>query len=228
MILYYITDRSQFPGDECERRARLLERIAEATRCGIDYIQLREKDLSGRDLETLARAAAEIIRQAGETTKLLINSRSDIALAIGADGVHLHSRDVSPEDVRKIWQRAGMNHKPLIAVSCHTQEDVTQAKDAGAQFVVFGPVFEKRAAPLDRPTGLNQLRSACQLGVPVFALGGITIQNAESCMQAGAVGIAGIRLFQEEDLGAIVKKLRALPAQDVKTGSSTRQSSASE
>lgn len=210
MILYYITDRSQFPGDERERRARLLERIADATRCGIDYIQLREKDLCGRDLENFARAAIGVARQAGGPTKFLINSRTDIASAAGADGVHLRSSDVSPEDVETIWQRAETNRKPLIGASCHSQQDVVRAKHAGASFVVFGPVFEKKKdAPHDHPTGLNQLRSACQVGIPVIALGGVTIQNAASCIQAGAAGVAGIRLFQGGDLARTVDALRA-------------------
>ena len=101
--LCYITDRSQFPGDETSRRRRLLEKIAEADRFGVDYIQLREKDLSAGDLEVLAR---EILALRTENQKLktglLINSRTDVALACGADGVHLRSVDMSPSEVRKL------------------------------------------------------------------------------------------------------------------------------
>ena len=100
-LLYYITDRSQFPGDELARRRALLDKIAEATRAGVDYIQLREKDLSTEELETLACEAARVISQSSALrtenrkprTRLLINSRTDIALAVGADGVHLRSND---------------------------------------------------------------------------------------------------------------------------------------
>jgi len=93
VLLYYITDRAQFSGDESTRRRRLLEKIAEASRCGVDLIQLREKDLSARDLERLAGNAVRACRDSG-TAKLLINSRTDIALACAADGVHLTSNDI--------------------------------------------------------------------------------------------------------------------------------------
>ena len=108
-ILYYITDRSAFPGDESARRRRLLEKISEAASVGIDYIQLREKDLCARDLESLAQDAMRIILQLRTEnrelrTALLINSRTDVALAAAADGVHLPSNDVSPKDVRQVWK----------------------------------------------------------------------------------------------------------------------------
>ena len=108
-LLYYITDRTAFPGDERKRRFRLLDKIAEAAGAGVDYIQLREKDLCTRDLESLAREAVRIILQLRTEnrelrTDLLINSRTDLALATGAAGVHLPANDVSPEEVRKIWK----------------------------------------------------------------------------------------------------------------------------
>src|SRR5438445_11381707 len=103
-LLYYITDRSAFPGDELSRRRLLLEKIAEASRAGVDYIQLREKDLTARELELLAREAVCIVRELGQPrTGFLINSRTDIALATAADGVHLRADDISPQDVRKAW-----------------------------------------------------------------------------------------------------------------------------
>ena len=97
MLLYYITDRSQFPGDETARRSRLLATISEAARCGVDYIQLREKDLSPSELEILAREAVQLRTENQKLkTVFLINSRTDIALACGAQGVHLRSNDISP------------------------------------------------------------------------------------------------------------------------------------
>lgn len=213
MLLYYITDRSQFSGTERERRDRLLERIAEAARSGADFIQLREKDLSGRELQSLSQAAVETIRSSGAATRLLINSRTDVALAAGAEGVHLRSNDISPQEVRKIWRSAKTDGDPLIAVSCHNEQEIIAAQTSGANFVVFGPVFEKLAlekntAPQNRPAGLEQLRSVCRLGISVLALGGVSIENAASCIQAGAAGIAGIRLFQRGDLANTVKLLR--------------------
>jgi len=209
LLLYYITDRSQFFGTETERRARLRERIADAVQCGIDFIQLREKDVAAQELERLARAVTETVRACGSRTRLLVNSRTDIALAVEADGVHLRSYDISPIEVRRIWRRAGQKNEPVIAVSCHTEGAVADAKKNGADFAVWGPVFEKHGSPEVPATGVEQLRSACRHGVPVVALGGVSRHNAHLCTQAGAAGIAGIRLFQGGDLAATVKKLRA-------------------
>jgi thiamine-phosphate pyrophosphorylase len=207
LLLYYITDRAQFPGTDQKRRARLLDKIAEAARRGIDYIQLREKDLSGRDLELLAREVMERIRTNGDKTRLLINSRTDIALAVGADGVHLRSTDISPNDVRKIWREANGGKDSVIAVSCHTEAEVIAAKQSGADFLVFGPVFEKSELAEIHVAGLQGLRSACRHNIPVLALGGITLTNAHSCIEAGAAGIAGIRLFQKNEIEEMTKTL---------------------
>ena len=215
MLLYYITDRSQFPGDEAARRRTLLENIAEAVRCGMDYIQLREKDLSTRKLETLAREVMTSVHELRTgnrklRTGLLINSRTDVAAACGANGVHLRSNDISPAEVRKIWTQCGEGAlaRVTVGISCHTPGEVANAAAQGADFAVFGPVFEKKSAPDVRPGGLDALRQACRERIPVLALGGITRQNAESCIQAGAAGIAGIRLFQGNDVSKVVSKLR--------------------
>jgi thiamine-phosphate pyrophosphorylase len=202
LLLYYITDRTQFTGDEPGRRERLLQKIEEAARAGVDYIQLREKDLTSRELEQLAREA--IRRVNGTKSKLLINSRTDIALAISADGVHLRSNDISPEDVRKIWRETGDSTVPSIAVSCHSEKEVIAAKAYGANFVIFGPVFEKSKHAV---AGLDGLRSVCSHNVPVLALGGVRLENARSCAQAGAAGIAGIRLFQDNQVQNVVRSL---------------------
>lgn len=208
MLLCYITDRKQFSGGETQRREQLLERIAQAARCGVDFIQLREKDLGGRELEELARAAVARIRSSESKSRLLINSRTDVALAAGADGVHLRSKDVSTVDVRGIWREAGGATQAMVAVSCHCESEVVAARNAGADFVVFGPVFEKKDSPGAATAGVKALGPACGHEIPVFALGGVTVANAASCIRAGAKGIAGIRLFQEGDLEKTVAKLR--------------------
>jgi thiamine-phosphate pyrophosphorylase len=216
-LLYYITDRTALGKDEPTRRRRLLEKIAEAARAGVDYIQLREKDLPTRDLETLAREAVHLIKEAGaQATALLINSRTDVALATGAQGVHLRAQDISPKDVRKIWEKCGAGAParelspadPLIAVSAHSPEEVLQAADVGATFAVLAPIFQKKDAPEARPVGLSMLQEACNANIPVLALGGITLSNARSCLEAGAAGIAAIRLFQENNIEDIVRTLR--------------------
>ncbi len=207
MLLYYITDRRQLPGGEDERRERLLEKTAEAARAGVDFVQLREKDLCARDLELLAREAVRRVREFSLRTRLLINSRTDVALAAGADGVHLRSEDISTAEVRKIWHAANGPGRPLISVSCHNAADVLGSEDGGADLVVFAPVFGKEGSP-QRPSGLDMLRTACRHRVPVLALGGVTVENAHSCIEAGAAGVAGIRLFQKGDIEEIVTKLR--------------------
>ncbi len=212
MLLYYITDRTQFPGDESERQHALLAKIAEATRCGVDLIQLREKDLPTRELEALTRAAVRIIQQPGTenrelTTRLLINSRSDIAIACRADGVHLRSNDISPLEVRKIWEQTGHAASPLVSVSSHSAADVARAASEGADFALFAPVFEKKDLPQAGAAGLDGLREACRQKIPVLALGGISIENARDCLDAGAAGIAAIRLFQDNDIAEVVRRL---------------------
>jgi thiamine-phosphate pyrophosphorylase len=227
-LLYYITDRTSFFGDEQARRRSLLDKIAEAATHGVDYIQLREKDLSGRELERLARDAMDIVIQIRMKNKnlktaLLINSRADVALAVGADGVHLRASDLSPEELRYAWRgKCGASTIPgrsgireispkdvLIAVSCHTLQDVARAEATDASFAVFAPVFEKKDTSSGiTPAGLKALREACRAKIPVFALGGVTLENAKSCLEAGAAGIAGIRIFQENNISSLVRGLR--------------------
>jgi len=207
LLLYYITDRRQFGGNEREQREQLLGKIVEAARNSVDLIQLREKDLPARELEGLARQVIEKIRVAGTGTRLLINSRVDVALAVGAAGVHLRSRDISPAEVRRIWDLAKGPDHPIIAVSCHNEEEVLGAAAAGAHYAVLGPIFEKSETP--RVLGLEVLRAACRHSISVLALGGIREENAYRCFEAGAKGIAGIRLFQENPVAQIAKKLGA-------------------
>ena len=213
-ILYYITDRKQFPGDDSAQRRALLNKISEAASAGLDFIQLREKDLTARELEHLARASLEAIGTHSQT-RLLINSRTDVALAVGAHGVHLPANDISASQARAIWLRGHTRNPKLeirswISVSCHREEDVRKATADDADFAVFAPVFEKPGGPDIRPAGVEQLRKICTQQIPVIALGGVTLENAHLCLEAGAAGIAGIRLFQQNNIPEVVRKLRAL------------------
>lgn len=180
MKRYYITDRKSAGGFRA-----LLEIIRDQVHMGLDYLQIREKDLSAREVFEFALAALEVTKsaRAGSPTRLLINSRADVAQACGADGVHLPAR-------------APMQTLPglLVFRSCHTVEEV---RTAHADAVTFSPVFHSPGKPA--PVGIPALREACALGKPVFALGGITWDNAQQCMSAGAAGIAGIRLFQDPE-----------------------------
>jgi thiamine-phosphate pyrophosphorylase len=205
LLLYYITDRTQFPGSEAERCEQLLVKVGEAVAAGVDCIQLREKDLSGRQLERLACEVVDTVRRNRSKTRVLINSRTDVALATGGDGVNLRSQDISPLEVRRIWRAAGSTREPVVAVSCHSEEEVRSAKAAGADFAVFGPVFAKGDTA---GMGITALQGACAQGIPVLALGGLTIENARSCLARGAAGVAGIRMFQNGDLENSVRQLR--------------------
>lgn len=229
MFLYYITDRKQFPGTDGDQRRAVLDRIRAAAAAGIEYVQLREKDLSAKQLETLAREALKIVRDYANKTRLLINSRIDVALAVGADGVHLTGADISASDARAIWalsilgtKSAALPSSWVIAVSCHSAVEVRLAESHGADFVVLAPIFEKAGS--NAPAlGLEALRFATRRGelpdarveagdqrahVPVFALGGVTVANAMDCIRHGASGIAGIRLFQHGNLAEMVSALR--------------------
>ncbi|HZS26831.1 MAG TPA: thiamine phosphate synthase, partial [Candidatus Angelobacter sp.] len=213
-LLYYITERKQFSRDSKEQERRLLDKIVECTAAGVDYIQLREKDLSTRALEELANKATAAL--AGSQTKLLINSRTDVALACGAHGVHLPSNDLPASEVRAIFSvvnQARVNTAwPIIGVSAHSAAEVAYAEAHGADFAVFAPVFAKGSTA--NPEGLERLRQICSRSqtassaMPVFALGGITLQNAHLCLEAGAQGIAGIRLFQANNAHLVVRKVR--------------------
>ena len=209
MLLYYITDRKGFAGTDAQQRAALLRRIAEAARAGVDYIQLREKDLDPTDLELLAREALHVIQESAADTNLLINSAVEVALSVGADGVHLPSNSLPIPVIRDQWLRQAQQ-APIIGVSAHTPNDVAQADATGASFAVLAPIFEKVATGASG-IGVELLAEACASSrIPVFALGGVTLGNARSCLEAGASGIAGIRLFQEGNLSRSVDALRWL------------------
>jgi len=233
--LYYITDRKQFPGDGSEQERRLLGKIAECAAAGVEMVQLREKDLELRALEELALKAMAAL--GSSQTRLLINSRTDVALACGAHGVHLPGNDLAASEVRAVFLQATpfqataiapvpatVQASPIsiIGVSAHSAAEVASAEAHGADFAVFAPVFEKlwekagaKEATANRE-GLEQLRRVChrteraQPPMPVLALGGITLENAQRCVEAGAAGIAAIRLFQQNDVTAVVKKLREI------------------
>ena len=219
MLLYYITDRRQLGGTEAEQRATLLRRIADAARAGVDYIQLREKDLTTRELERLACECVRAVRENSATTKLLLNARTDLALACDADGVHLPDGDLATSEIRALWMKA-CDRAPLIGVSAHSVAGVRYAEAHGADFAVLAPIFEK-AQTAAKAIGLAALREACsalaapgdveapyQGGFQVLALGGVNLANGADCLRAGAAGLAGIRLFQSGDVAETVRRLR--------------------
>jgi thiamine-phosphate pyrophosphorylase len=200
MFRYAITSRTLYPGDEIQRQIALVQEASRWAAGGIDFIQLREKDLAAAEIASLARKILHAIARVAGPTKLLINSRPDIATATGAHGVHLTSdRDeLTPAQVRSVYASANLT-PPIVTISCHTLEDVEGACEGRADAILFAPVFEKSLPGKEilQGKGLEQLHDACIAAspVPVFALGGVTLQNAAACIEAGASGIAGIRVF---------------------------------
>ena len=191
MLRYYITDRHAAGGTEA-----LLVCVERAVTAGVERIQIREKDLSARDLCELARRIVALA--AGRRTQILVNDRADIALAAGAQGMHLPANSVAPQTLRGIVPPGF-----LIGTSTHSVEEVRAAESEGADFVVFGPVFptasKERYGP---PQGIERLGEAVRaVTIPVLALGGVTEANAGECRAAGAAGIAGISLFQRQFRG---------------------------
>lgn len=190
MLRYAITDRTLFPGDEPARRAALVAQATRLARAGVDYLQIREKDLLEGELVTLARDMRAAIRNAGGPTRLLLNGTAAMAQYAGADGVHLSSTTFA--------QNLQSHHGLIVSASCHTLNDVRRACEF-ADLILFAPVFEKRleGEVVVPGVGLDLLQQACVLAgdLPVLALGGVTEANAPECVQAGAAGFASIRAF---------------------------------
>jgi thiamine-phosphate pyrophosphorylase len=199
MLLYAITNRRLLDGDENKKRDSLVVLAEEWASGGVDTIQLREKDLPLTELQFLAARVVQAVRATKSKARVLVNGPAQLALDVGADGVHLHA-NAGPAAVRAAQQvYARANLEPIISAACHTPDEIKQA--AGASMLLFSPVFEKVTMEGNtRGQGLAALRAAVDLAnpTPVLALGGITEKNAAACIQNGAVGIAAIRLFLSE------------------------------
>jgi len=208
-ITYLITSgattRAIEPASE-EFRA-LLALVERAVAARVRLVQLREKNLRARTLYQLAARAAEITK--GSLTRLLINDRADIARAAGADGVHLTSQSLEASVVRRTF-----GGDFLIGVSAHSLDEARAARDGGADFAVFGPVFETPAKrPFGPPLGLDPLCEAARTlsPFPLIAIGGVTLENARDVLLAGAEGVAAIRLFVDApDLRQAVREIETL------------------
>jgi thiamine-phosphate pyrophosphorylase len=206
-ILYLITSGETSPAttEQSPEFTRLLRLCERAVSASISLIQLREKNLSTRVLFELTTRAARLTR--GSATRLLVNDRADVARAGGADGVHLTTRSLEAGVVRRAF-----GEDFLIGVSTHTLSEAEAARAGGADFATFGPVFDTPSKrDFGPPAGLARLSEAARTlaPFPLLALGGITGENASDTLQAGAQGIAAIRLFSDARvLQDIVKSLR--------------------
>jgi thiamine-phosphate pyrophosphorylase len=199
--LYYITDRTQIKSstlDGC---------IAQAIGAGVDWVQIREKDLPARRLLALAEGAVKHAHQQGRT-RVMVNDRLDVALAAKAHGVHLGTRSMPVDLVRRLAPR-----EFVVGVSCHSLAEALAAQAGGADYILLGPIFATPSKlAYGPPLGLVKLREVTsQTTIPVFALGGITADRIPDCRQNGAAGIAGIRIFQDCDsVDDLVRGLREL------------------
>jgi thiamine-phosphate pyrophosphorylase len=198
-----VTDRLALAGP-----AALGAFIRRAAEAGVDWIQIREKDLDARPLAEVVRSALVETRETG--ARILVNDRLDVALAAGGAGVHLAEASIPLEIVAE-WRRAAGRKQFLIGVSCHSPDASRAAERGGADYVFFGPVFATPSkAAFGPPQGIERLREVCgAVKIPVLAIGGITPENAGRCLEAGAAGIAAIRLFQESpDVAVTVMRAR--------------------
>lgn len=188
--------------------AILLARIREAALAGLDWVQLREKDLATPQLVDLARNAVEA--SSSTSTRILINDRLDVAWASGAAGVHLGENSMPVAEVTRLVH-GGALRDFLVGASCHSLDGAVRAEAEGADYVFFGPVFATPSkAAFGEPQGLARIEQVCRaISIPVLAIGGITEKNAAACIAAGAAGIAAIRLFQQAtDLPVLLETLR--------------------
>ena len=183
-LAYYITDRHS-------GSLPILQHIQQAIDASVDLIQIREKDLATQALLELSSRALELAK--GSRTRVLVNDRVDVALAGDLDGVQLGHHSVETDTVRKHLSERTL----LVGASVHSMTEFLNAA-AGASFVTLGPIFTTPSkSAYGPPLGLKLLERVCQCAsIPVFALGGVGLENYRSCLSAGAAGVAAIRLFQ--------------------------------
>ena len=215
-LLCYVTDgHSLFSAGARTSPKTLLLKIEAAAAAGVDWIQIREKELLGRDCalltqESLQRAAKSAASNSAPL-RIVVNDRLDVALSERAGGVHLGEKSLPLLEAKRLVNAVAGDEDFLIGVSCHSLEAARSAGSDGADYLFFGPVF---ATPLKAgfgaPQGLERLAEVCQaVSIPVLAIGGITLANASDCLAAGASGIAAIRLFQDaRDMSFVVQSLR--------------------
>jgi thiamine-phosphate pyrophosphorylase len=213
-ILCYVTDRLSLNiAADQNREAALTQRIESTVRAGIRWVQIREKDLPARNLMDLTRTALRVCSDLGiqRQARVLVNDRCDVAWAAAAAGVHVGEKSLPVQMLINARHASGLTNF-LVGASCHSVDGAISAADEGADYIFFGPIFATPSkAGLGAPQGLAKLAQVCgAVPIPVIAIGGIRLENARACREAGAAGIAAIRLFQQNgDLAEIVASLTA-------------------
>ncbi|MCU1240903.1 MAG: thiamine-phosphate synthase [Candidatus Acidoferrum typicum] len=207
-LLCYVTDRHSLRvANQAESVAALIPKTEEIAAAAVDWVQIREKDLPARELASFTRQALAIAEKVSakraSALRVLINDRLDVAMAERAGGVHLGEKSLPVAVAKRLVESAVrkqiVDESFLIGVSCHSLETAQAAQRDGADYVFFGPIFATPSkAAFGAPQGLARLAQVCRaLKIPVLAIGGITLENAEPCIIEGAAGVAAIRLFQD-------------------------------
>jgi len=207
-LLCYVTDRRALRvANPAESLAALTRKIEEIASAGVDWVQVREKDLTAGELASLTRQslriAANLPAKRSCAIRVLLNDRLDVAIAERSGGVHLGEKSLPLSEAKRLIQsvplKQTIGESFLTGVSCHSLEAAEAAERDGAHYIFFGPVFATPSKEtFGPPQGTERLREVCRsVSIPVLAIGGITPDNAESCLVAGAAGIAAIRLFQD-------------------------------
>lgn len=206
-LLCYVTDRRSLPvANSADSIDALTRKFAELVAAGVDWVQIREKDLTARELASLTRKSLRIAASSSVksscATRVLVNDRLDVAIAERAGGVHLGEKSLPVVETKRLVESAlrkqAVDETFLIGVSCHSLESAQAAERSGADYIFFGPVFTTPSKELfGHPQGPEFLARVCRaVSIPVLAIGGITVETAAACLAAGASGIAAIRLFQ--------------------------------
>lgn len=207
-LLCYVTDRLALPGANSANSLELLtQKIEEITAAGVDWIQIREKDLTTRELADLTARSLHLSTTYSRlnAVRVIVNDRLDLALSLHAGGVHLGEKSLPVAEARRFLelakQRQSLTPSFLIGASCHSLASARLAEREGADYVLFGPIFSTPSkVGLGAPQGVQKLAEVCRaISIPVLAIGGVTADNAFMCIEAGAAGIAAIRLFQAAD-----------------------------
>lgn len=208
MTLCYVTDRKALSLRAGEATQLLVEKMESAARAGMDWIQIREKDLSARELFELT---SEALRRSDPSCRVLVNDRLDVAIAAGAGGVHLGASSVPVSQAKQVVREKTRGADFLVGASVHSLESAQAAEKSGADYLIFGPVFETPSkVAFGAPQGADQLAKVCKsVSIPVLAIGGIRAKEIRECAAAGSSGIAAIRLFQDEpNLEGLLRELR--------------------